>query len=82
MRRQHRTLAYEKTVAETAGKYSVGDEVTLADLVLVPQLYNARRFNVDLSVLPVVLRIEEALLQLPAFQAAHPDAQPDAQLTA
>jgi len=75
-------LAYEKTVTETAGKYSVGNEVSLADLVLVPQLYNARRFNVDLSVLPVVLRIEEALLQLPAFQAAHPDAQPDAQLTA
>lgn len=75
-------LAYEKIVAETAGKYSVGDEVTLADLALVPQLYNARRFNVDLSVLPTVLLIEEALLQLPAFQAAHPDAQPDAQLAA
>jgi maleylpyruvate isomerase len=77
-----RSAAFEKTVAETAGKYSVGDEVTLADLALVPQLYNARRFNVDLSVLPTIVRIEESLLQLPAFQAAHPDAQPDAQLTA
>lgn len=71
---------YEKIVQETAGRYSVGDQVTLADLVLVPQLYNARRFNVDLSALPTVVRIEEALLQLPAFQAAHPDVQPDAQV--
>jgi len=71
--------AYEKLAQQTAGKYSVGDEVTLADVALVPQLYNAHRFDVDLSSFTTILRIEEALQQLSAFRAAHPDAQPDAQ---
>ncbi len=68
----------EKVLKETAGKYSVGDDVTLADVCLVPQLYNARRFNVDLSQFPISVRVEEALQQLPAFQTALPEAQPDA----
>lgn len=72
-------LALEKEVQQTAGQYCVGDRVTMVDVVLVPQLYNARRFKCDLSKLPTLLRVEENLVKLPAFQAAHPDKQPDAQ---
>ena len=50
----------------------------LADCCLVPQLYNARRFGVDLSPFPTLLRIEQACLALPAFDAARPEKQPDA----
>jgi maleylpyruvate isomerase len=71
--------ALERAVKETAGTFCVGDSVTLADLCLVPQLYGARRLAVDLTPYPVLTRIEAACNQLPAFQAAHPDRQPDAQ---
>jgi maleylacetoacetate isomerase len=47
--------------------------VTLADLCLVPQVYNARRWRVDLAPLPKIRRIDAALAALPAFAAAHPD---------
>ncbi|MEO6093318.1 MAG: maleylacetoacetate isomerase [Novosphingobium sp.] len=50
----------------------------LFEAVLVPQLYNARRFAFDFSELPRLTRIEAACLALPEFRAAHPDAQPDA----
>ncbi len=49
----------------------------LFESVLIPQLYNARRFGFDLSPLPHMRRIEAACLALPAFHAAHPDSQPD-----
>lgn len=73
--------ALETLVAQSAGRYCVGDEVTLADVCLVPQLYSARRFGVDLSKHPTAVRIDEALALLPAFQRAHADRQPDAQPT-
>jgi maleylacetoacetate isomerase/maleylpyruvate isomerase len=60
--------------------YLVGAEPTVADACLIPQLYNARRFNVDLSVYPRLLAVETALEAVPAFAAAHPDKQPDAVL--
>lgn len=69
----------EKEASKTAGKYLVGDEVTVADCCLVPQLYNARRWGVDVSQFTLLTRVEEALAALPAFKAAHADAQPDAQ---
>jgi maleylpyruvate isomerase len=69
--------AVEAAVKPTAGRYCVGDEVSLADICVVPQLYGARRFGVDLTPYPTVLRIEAACNELPAFQAAHPDRQPD-----
>jgi maleylpyruvate isomerase len=72
--------AYETLARPWAGTYSVGDEVSFADLCLVPQLYNARRFGVDLEPYPTVLGIEAACLNLEAFEASHPDRQPDAQL--
>ena len=52
-------------------------EVGLADVFLLPQLYAARRFNVDLSAYPKIGRVESLALQHPAFKAAHPNAQSD-----
>jgi maleylacetoacetate isomerase len=54
------------------------DAPGLFEAVLIPQLYNARRFDYDLSGSPRTTRIEAACLTLPAFQRAHPDNQPDA----
>jgi len=71
--------ACEKIVATSAGRFAVGNEVTVADLFIVPQLYSARRFDVDLSAYPTLLRAEKACEQLDCFKAAHPDAQPDAE---
>jgi maleylpyruvate isomerase len=70
--------ALEAMAADTAGTYLMGDTVTLADLYLVPQLYNARRFQVELEAYPTLCRVERACEALPAFAAAHPDRQPDA----
>jgi maleylacetoacetate isomerase len=55
------------------GRFCFGDSVTLADICLVPQIYNARRWGVDLAPTPRVSSIAEALDILPAFRAAHPD---------
>ena len=71
--------ALEALLHSTAGRYAVGNQVTLADCYLVPQLYHARRYAVDLAAFPTLTRIEAACEGLPAFQAAHPDRQPDAE---
>ena len=55
-----------------------GDTPTLADCYLIPQLYSARRFNVDLTPFPALTAIEDRALAHPAFAAAHPDLQPGA----
>jgi maleylpyruvate isomerase len=65
--------ALEALLMRYAGRYSVGDAVSVADACLVPQLYNARRFEVDLSPYPTATRIEAELLGLEAFSATHPD---------
>lgn len=70
--------AFEARVQDTAGAFSVGDAPSFADVCLVPQLYSARRFGVDVAPFPTLVRIEAALATLPAFAAAHPDRQPDA----
>jgi maleylacetoacetate isomerase len=54
-----------------------GASPTMADCLLIPQVYNARRFNCDLSAYPNIERIDANCAALPAFQQAHPDAQPD-----
>src|SRR3546814_287851 len=59
--------------------FLAGPEVTLADICLVPQLYNARRVATDLSVYPSLLAIETRLLQIPAFDAARPEMQAEAE---
>lgn len=58
------------------GDYCWGDGVTLADICLMPQIYNAQRWQVDLSPLPRIGRVVETLARIPAFAAAHPDHQP------
>lgn len=60
------------------GRFCHGDTPTLADCCLVPQVYNARRFGVDLTPYPAIVRIDAECAALPAFQAAAPEAQPDA----
>ena len=70
--------ALEQLVQQYGGRYSFGDEVTLADTCLIPQLYNARRFSVDLERYPALVNAESELVKLPAFAEAHPDRQPDA----
>ncbi|CAM3944060.1 maleylacetoacetate isomerase [Corallococcus sp. ZKHCc1 1396] len=75
----HGLTALETAVQATVGRYCVGDAVSFADILLVPQLYGARRLGVDLTPYPTLLRIEAACNELPAFQAAQPDRQPDAQ---
>jgi maleylacetoacetate isomerase len=69
----------EALLAAHAGKYCVGDAVTLADAFLVPQVYNAHRFGVDMTRYPTITRVAAALAELPAFKAAQPSAQPDAE---
>jgi maleylpyruvate isomerase len=69
--------ALETVAAETAGRFLVGDAPTLADVTLIPQLYSARRWSVELERFPTLLRAEAACVALPAFQAAHPDVQSD-----
>lgn len=68
----------EAAVRPLAGKYCLGDSISLPDVYLAPQMYGARRFKVDLAPFPTLVRIDEALSAHPAFQAAHPDRQPDA----
>jgi maleylpyruvate isomerase len=70
--------AFEAIARETAGTFCVGDRPSFADCVLVPQLYAARRVNVEVAAFPLLARIEAHCAELPAFAAAHPDRQPDA----
>ena len=62
----------------TTGRYCVGEVPGLADCCLVPQIYNARRFGIDLAPYPTILGIEQACLALEAFDAARPERQSDA----
>ena len=61
------------------GRYCFGDAVSLADVLLVPQMLNARRFKTDLTPFPTLVGISTHLEALPAFAAARPEVQPDAQ---
>lgn len=73
-----RGLAAFQAALPPGGRYCFGDEVTLADLCLVPQMYNARRWGVPLEGLARLIAIDAACLELPAFADARPEAQPDA----
>ncbi|XP_023532765.1 glutathione S-transferase 2-like [Cucurbita pepo subsp. pepo] len=72
-------LALEKLLKDHAGKFATGDEIYLADLFLAPQLYRAiETFNVDMSKFPLLSRLYEEYKEVPAFEDAAPEKQPDA----
>ncbi|KAL5283945.1 GSTZ1.2 family protein [Megaselia abdita] len=69
--------AVERILSSSSGKYCFGDEITLADCVLVPQVLNAKKFNVDFTPFPTICRINENLKEHKAFKLANPINQPD-----
>jgi maleylpyruvate isomerase len=70
--------ALEALVERHGGAFSFGEAPTMADCLLVPQVYSARRFNVDLTPFPRLVAVDHRACALPDFAAAHPDAQSDA----
>ena len=76
----HGFVAFEKTALErsASGLYSFADSLSLADVWLVPQVYNARRFGLDLDPYPTIVSVDRHCQSLTAFADAHPDKQPDA----
>lgn len=70
-------VALEQVLGKCAGKYSVGDEISFADCCLVPQVFNANRFKVDMAAFPTISHVHDALSSLETFKAAHPTNQPD-----
>ena len=70
--------ALEPMIAAHGRGFSFGETPSLADCCLIPQIYSANRYAVDLSAFPAILAVGERAAEHPAFQAAHPDNQPDA----
>jgi maleylacetoacetate isomerase len=70
--------ALEPLVARHGGRFAFGDSPTLADCCLVPQVYSARRYELDLGPWPALTGAADRALEHPAFSAAHPNRQPDA----
>ncbi|MQW92256.1 maleylacetoacetate isomerase [Acinetobacter wanghuae] len=68
----------EALLAESNGKFCFGDQATIADCCLIPQVYNALRFNIDLSAYPKITSIYQHCNTLAAFQNAAPEAQQEA----
>jgi maleylacetoacetate isomerase len=73
------SAATQADAATNPRQFCYGSRATLADVCLVPQMYNARRFKVDVTPFPTLVAIAQHLERLPAFAAARPDAQPDAE---
>ncbi len=73
--------AFEASLAKSSltGKFCFGEAPTMADCVLVPQVFSARRFNVDIAAYPLIAAIDSRCNEMPEFQAAHPAKQPDFQ---
>jgi maleylpyruvate isomerase len=69
--------AIEARLAAVAGRHAVGDRISLADICLVPQVYNAHRVGLDLKPYPRIVAADAAARNLPAFTAAAPEAQAD-----
>jgi len=65
--------AYEKIASQTAGRFSVGDALSAADLCLIPQVYNAKRYNVDLTPFPTILGICARAEQTPSWKLSEPE---------
>ncbi len=71
--------ALEAMAVPAAGRFIYGDSPTIADICLVPQMYNARRFNVPLDAFPNLVRADASACEIDAFAQAHPDRQEQAQ---
>ncbi len=71
--------AVEARLAHLSGPFALGDQPTLADICLVPQVFNARRFGVDLAPYKRIVALDAAAAKLEAFAAAEPGRQPDAE---
>ncbi len=73
--------AFERLIAghRETGKFCHGDQPTLADICLVPQVFNAKRYALDLKPYPTLMRIFEHCMSQPAFDRAQPSKQPDAE---
>lgn len=69
----------EELAERSPGPYLFGDRITLADICLPPQMYNARRFRMDLEAFPALVAADKALMENEAVKAARPEAQPDAE---
>ena len=67
----------EARLAKVASKYSFGDTLTMADVFVVPMVYNAMRRGVDMSQFPILSRLYDTVSALPEFKRASPSAQPD-----
>ncbi|MBX3482655.1 maleylacetoacetate isomerase [Phenylobacterium sp.] len=70
--------ALEPLIARYAGRFAFGDQPTIADCCLIPQVYSAHRFGLDVTPYPAIVGVAERANQHPAFIAAHPNQQPDA----
>lgn len=70
--------ALEKQLSETAGKFCVANTISIADICLIPQVYNANRFEVNLSEYPIIRRLNEAVLAQDWVKTAIPESQEDA----
>ncbi|NQZ19466.1 MAG: maleylacetoacetate isomerase [Bdellovibrionales bacterium] len=68
---------YEALIKTTAGSYSIGDNPTAADCFIVPQVYNALRFELDMSQFPTIQKVHDHCIKQEAFVKSHPDNQPD-----
>jgi maleylacetoacetate isomerase/maleylpyruvate isomerase len=69
----------ESELDRRAGKFCHGDAPTMADCCLVPQIFNAKRYNSDLAPYPTTMRVFDACMKLEAFDRAQPSKQPDAE---
>lgn len=70
--------ALEAMLSKHGGAYAYGDTPSIADCYLLPQVYSAERFRVDLAPFPLITAIADAFARLPPVAAAHPERQPDA----
>ena len=70
---------FESDLGQRAGKFCYGDSPTMADCCLVPQIFNAKRFNSDLAPYPTTMRVFDECMKLEAFDRAQPSKQPDAE---
>lgn len=75
---QDRLAEFEVAITKTAGKYCFGDAVTFVDICLIPQIYNGRRFGVDIAQFPTITKVLANLDTIEALKAASPENQPDA----